>query len=470
VLPYLLAAAASQAKLEVRLETHLTSYSSKPGTPFRCVVIRTFHAGDLTIPQGSIVRGVVRKAQSVGLGFRHERAALELTFMNFETPDGHIWPLDATLSSIDNAREQVNAHGRIKGVLAANNPGNLLNGFWTRPTSNLAFRSLVGLTGVANQVWLKYSMGPMGAAGLFAARCALVKFPEPEIHLPPGTDMHLTVAVPAHKEYAKERGENDKEQPPDAEFARSFSAWVASRLSAINYTSGRTAPDMLNVILFGSRVQVIDAFRVAGWSQADERGWGTSSRVYLAFSAMHSYHSAPVSPLLYRGSLPDLVFEKSFDTVTQRHHIRFWYGGAFRGEDVWLGAATHDSGVTFRLASLSFSHKIDADIDIERQKIRTDLNFAGCSEDPLLMARPIGAQRGESERATTDERILLLTTRFCEASGSTEAAPPPPGTRLSRFTRRMVLETRNYLLRDNIYYWGYRFIRSSRNHVNPLVH
>src|SRR5581483_6804729 len=97
--PCFLQASGLQPKLEVRLRTHLTSYASKPGTPFECVVLRSFESGSLSIPQGSIIRGSVRKAQSVGLGFRHERAALELSFSSFETPDGHTFPLEAKLFS-----------------------------------------------------------------------------------------------------------------------------------------------------------------------------------------------------------------------------------------------------------------------------------------------------------------------------------------------------------------------------------
>jgi hypothetical protein len=29
---------------------------------------------------------------------------------------------------------------------------------------------------------------------------------------------------------------------------------------------------------------------------------------------------------------------------------------------------------------------------------------------------------------------------------------------LKRFTRRFFLETRNYVVRENLYYWGYRLI------------
>lgn len=478
-LPLSLAAAEARSAtavhpdLEVRLLNHLTSYSSPVGTHFRCVVIRGFHAGGLVIPRGSLVFGTVRKQQAVGLGFRHERAALELSFESYQTPAGDDLPLDANLASIDNAREEVTAKGRIKGVLAANNPGNLLNGFWARPSSNLAFRSLVGLTGAANQVWLKYSMGPMGAAGLFVARSIIVAFPEPEIHLPPGTDMSLRVRVPEAdlSSQAMALETSAASGVLVSETSDGLSDWAKARLQPIFFANGAPAEDLLNVLVLGSREQVVAAFATSGWTLADHRSLRASSRVYGAFSSMRTYSAAPVSVLLYRGLEPDLVFEKSLDTVTQRHHVRFWRAGVFNGDEVWLGAATHDTGVTFRLRSMAFTHKIDRNIDLEREKVATDLDFSGCSEKPVLLHSSLRASSYELGRVSTDGRLVMLAAQPCSSAELTmEDVPLPPGNRLTRVTRRVVLETRNYLLRDNAYYWGYRVIRSSHNHSIPLLH
>ena len=66
------AASSSDGELQVRLKTPLTSYSTKPGTPFECVVIRDLVANDaVLIPQGAIVRGHVGRVTTVGLGIRH---------------------------------------------------------------------------------------------------------------------------------------------------------------------------------------------------------------------------------------------------------------------------------------------------------------------------------------------------------------------------------------------------------------
>lgn len=445
--------------LEIRLQNHLTSYASPPGTQFRCVVIRAFCVdGRVLIPKGSIVYGTVRKEIRVGLGLIHERAGLDLSFDQYETPDGQRFPLIAKLVSIDNAREQVTPEGGIKGVLAANNPGNLFNGFWERPSANIALRSLVGLTGAANQIWLKYSMGPIGAAGLFAARCFIMAFPEPEIYLPPGADMKLTVNAPVVTEASTPV--SDAANVDLTNTASDLSQWVRDKLDPISHRNGQEAADVFNVILLGSREQIVSAFNAAGWSSADRKSLRTSSHVYQAFSAMRSYAAAPVSKLFFHGSEPDLIFEKSLDTVTQRHHVRFWRAGLFDGQEVWLGAATHDTGVNFKFRHMTFSHQIDRHIDPERDKIITDLSFSECSGSAAFFNGSEDSPAYKSGQVTTDGRVAVLAARSCTASVDIDNEPAPPGNKLSRLTRRAVLETRNYLLRDNAYYWGYRMFRS----------
>ena len=445
---------ADAPKLEVRLQNNLTSYSSPPGTGFRCVVIRPYKLnGQVVIPTGSIVFGTVLKEQRVGMGLIHERAALELAFDRYQTPAGDQYPLKATLASIDNSREQVSSKGRIKGVLAANNPGNLLNGFWARPSFGLAYRAMVGLTGASNQVWLKYSMGPAGIAGLFVVRCVILPFPEPEIQLPSGTDMKLTVKLPA--QLKAEASLLPSLQANNEE----LSEWLKGRLDRISYSNGQTAPDLINVILLGPREKVFSSFITSGWSRADRRSLLSSSHVYEAFSSMQSYATAPVSKLLYRGAEPDLVFEKSLNTVTQRHHIRLWNAGNFRGTEVWLGAATHDTGIKFRFSSTVLTHAIDRNIDAEREKVSTDLTFTGCSAAASSLGLPARFLAHQDEKIITDGQATVLEAQPCVNEAGFDTAVKPPGTRFTRLARRVVLEAREYMVRDNTYYWAYQFIR-----------
>jgi len=447
--------------LKIRLETHLTTYASKAGSPFRAVVVSDYERdGRIVIPRDSLVYGVVSRVKKVGLGFRHERAGLWLKFEAYVTPDGQRLPFSAQVVSIDNAREKVLRDGQIRGVLAAQNPNGLLNGFWynPRPDFGFIFHSAIGLTGVAHQVLGILPIGTPGAAALLALRCVVIRFPEPEIHLAPGTDMNLAVSLPAGP---------IPSYPvvPTAPVSESLAEQLSVIPREVTRRNGIPADDIINFVFLGSKQDLTESFMHMGWSKAEQRSARSFSREYAAFSSMRSYRTAPVSRLYYRGMLPDLVFQKSLNTVTKRDHIRIWHYGDIDGQDVWLGAATHDSGITFRAAAFQFSHRIDADLDVERATVVNDLAFAGCSAPASFIDDSAEVPPSKDGFATTDGRIAVVSITDCQRpsfaaslSGG-QRAPGPPGTKLTRVVRRLVLESRNYFLRENAYYWTYELIR-----------
>jgi hypothetical protein len=443
--------------LQVRLETHLTSYKSHAGTRFQCVVISPYEVnGRVLIPRDSIIYGTVRRAQSVRLGLLRERAGLDLSFLRYRTPDGAIFPLSAKVAAIDNARELVGRDGHIKGVLAATNPEEVLNGIWEKPGLDMMYRPLIGLTGVGGEILERFPMGPIGPGVLFGVRCLLMRFPEPEIHLTPGTDLSLKVdamgtvfqptAIPA---------------APD--MPEGLSEWLASQPFTVEKPNGRQAEDVINVAFLGSRDDVSEAFNASGWYPADATTFNTFSRLYLAYNGKRRYDTAPVSKLFYQGRLPDMVFEKSFDTVSKRHHIRIWSAGVFDGQQVWLAAATHDTGIYFDRRSFHFSHRIDKNLDDERSKIAVDLSYAGCAQPPMYAAR-FGEARLPSHGAPviTDGEVAVLPLQSCKPIDyGDDPGPGLPGNKVTRLIRRVILEARTYVVRENVYYWTFEIVRHS---------
>lgn len=455
---------ASQAVslLKVRLETHLTTYRSRPGTPFRAVAVSDYQRdGRIVIPRDSVVYGTVTRVMKVGLGFRHERARLWLKFDEYETPDGQHVPFSAKLVSIDNAREKVLPGGQIRGVLAAQNPNGLLNGMWYNPRPDFDFfflHSAIGLTGVAHQVLQILPIGTPGAAALLALRCAVIRFPEPEIHLLPGTDMNLAVTFP-------EGPIPSYPVHPPLPVSPSLTEQLATISRETTRRNGKPADDIINVIFVSSRQDLADAFTEMGWSRAEQRSARSFSREYSAFASMSGYQTAPVSRLYYHGVLPDLVFQKSLNTVSKRDHIRIWHYGVIEGQDIWLGAATHDSGIIFRANAFQFSHRIDRALDVERATVVDDLAFAGCSTPVSFIDDSAEVPHSRDGFATTDGRMAVVSIKDCSGSSfaashsDDETAPGLPGNKLTRVMRRLVLESRNYLLRENAYYWTYELIR-----------
>jgi hypothetical protein len=113
---------------------------------------------------------------------------------------------------------------------------------------------------------------------------------------------------------------------------------------------------------------------------------------------------------------------------------------------------------------MSFSHKIDRRIDLERAKIVNDLLFIDCAEDPQYVDRPeVENIKGSGKNIVTDGRLALLTLKSCDETPQEEpAVPAPPQSRLGRIARRMMLEGRQYALRGNAYYWAYRALTYRR--------
>lgn len=457
LLAFVAAAAAPAASLHLRLETALTSYGSKVGDRFRTVVIAPYERdGRVLLPAGTTVFGTVFRAKAVGMGFVRERASLGVKFDEYELPEGRRFPFAARLRRVDNARETVNAKGEIKGILAANYPQSLVGGVWLSPNPARITRSFIGLTGATGRLVQEYSMGPIGAAVVVGIRCALFKLPEPEIRLPAGAELRASV-----ENIAEDAPTFDP--APETPVPADVADWLRARPVGVDHPSGMTVADIINVALLGSRADIVRAFVHAGWVEAEPLGKASISRAYRAYSGQSGYAAAPVSKLLYLNNEADLVFEKSLNTLSKRHHIRIWKTG---DDEVWLAAATHDVRVAFENGSIT--HQIDPWLDVERAKIGNDLAFTACAGPAGYVDRPSAAQTGKQRDAVrTDGRLAVISLRgTCTGVPAPTAVelPNPPRTRAARLVRRMILEGRQYALRGHPYYWGYRFATMASAH------
>jgi hypothetical protein len=444
--------------LEVRLETPLATFSARPGDPIQAVTTHPLRDGSSGyLPAGSRVYGSVAEVRSVGMGLIRERASLLLRFDEIELPSSVRVPLHARLAGIDNARESVTRTGLIRGVLAAQNPQNFTQGLWRRPNIRLFSRSALGVTGLSGKLASRFSFAPGLSAGLMAARGVLTHMPEPEISLPQGIDLKLRL---------QQFPETQEGPPPDCCIVpQAVRDRIEDLHPFLDKPKGKPVVDLLNIAFLGSRADLDAAFSSAGWLPAEPLTRATFAKAYKAYTTMSGYGSAPVSLLQWRGRAPSVVYQKSFNTLSQRHHVRVYPAGDVDGRKLWLGAATHDVGIGFDPASLSFTHRVDFRIDREREKVATDLLFPSCAEQLGYVPRPRLANLS-APAAITDGRILVLSLQPCSQSfhhPSTQRLQAPGG-RLRRAARRILLETRNYLLRGNAYYFAIAFFR---DHLLP---
>jgi hypothetical protein len=458
------------ASIELRLTTPLTSYGSKPGTGFESVVVSSrADQGRQFLPPGTIVRGEVRKRAAVGMGIRHERASLELEFQEYQLADGQRFPLEAKLRALDNARETVTEKGAIRGILAARTPHTFLQGVWHTPNLQLFQRSFLGLTGASGKVFTQFTagasplLGPISAGAIFAVRVAVFRMAEPEIQLPIGTEMrihlmHVPAEAPSFDPLEEVKLEAD------------LAGALAVQPASVRKANGRIERDIINIAFAGTREQIIDAFQAAGWHQADRWNLKTVERGFMAYNRQTAFATAPASKLYYQDTRADLVFQKSLDTMSKRHHVRIWRTEV-DGQEMWLGAATHDIGVTFHEGM--FTHKIHPKIDYERGKIVDDLAFSGCSDGTGYVERPLLKRAwDDGDGIITDGRLAVVQLRSSCAPregldlAETSAVQKPPRSGASGLARRLVLEGRNYVFRSNPYYMVYDAWRWHLNERN----
>lgn len=170
------------------------------------------------------------------------------------------------------------------------------------------------------------------------------------------------------------------------------------------HTPNNTLSDPTNLMFLGARQQLIAAFGEAGWFAPDDLGVKSALKTAQATLRQSGYSSAPVSSLLIAGRPPDLVFQKSLDTFAKRHHLRIWkLARTYKGQEVWVGAATHDIATMNSRGGSKWSHRIDPHVDRERDWVETDLLFVGTGITYADVDRPAAPKK--LENATGDEIV-----------------------------------------------------------------
>ncbi|MBV9235579.1 MAG: LssY C-terminal domain-containing protein [Xanthobacteraceae bacterium] len=163
--------------------------------------------------------------------------------------------------------------------------------------------------------------------------------------------------------------------------------------------------DPVNLVLIGTRQQLHAAFAAAGWLTADRLSLISSWRMAQTFITNTPYPTAPFSTLYLFGRGQDFGFQKAIDnSPRKRHHIRFWALGMEQVEQklgtadlwlptdrpaedarvLWVGAGTKDTGFSLTKLTFQFTHATDADTNLERDYIITELSKAKAIADVNL--------------------------------------------------------------------------------------
>lgn len=447
--------------LHVRLTTAVGSYASVPGSVVRAVLIAPVKLDDeVVLAAGSTLAGRVKSVTRVGLGLRHETAGLDLVFDRITPLGGGSVPLGARVSDVDNGRERVTADGRIHGV---------------RSTGSMSYR----VSGYIRTV-LEWEVHAELAE--WVIRSLVMEVPEPEIYYPAGVELTLTLTRPLVAP-PPPPAQQDVAQTLSADDREALSNIVAGLPDRTQTPVSGHNSDLTNVLLIGSRDELADSFQAAGWTEPGPDSFRDRIHWIRAAGELRGDKAAPMSTLLLKGEQADISWQKGLNDVAKRHHIRLWQtAGTWHGRPMWIGAATRDVDFAYLRPGRKLAHKIDEDVDAERDKVAYDLAFSNCGSVLDWIGRPSVPQymhNSTGDPIATDGRMVVVELNGCRAPRlATETFDTEPlpahGDRLQRFTRREILSARNDWLRTNPYWrsfeasrWLVEYIRERRKHRFP---
>jgi hypothetical protein len=142
--------------------------------------------------------------------------------------------------------------------------------------------------------------------------------------------------------------------------------------------------DMVNFLIIGSEDAMQRVFTTAGWVKVDADVKGTVLHGILESLSKESYLTMPMSELYLFGRPQDYgwAHAEPISVVRSRNHLRIWKAPfQVKGEALWVGAATHDIGFERDERNNGVTHKIDPDIDLERDYVEKTLSSTGLVTD-----------------------------------------------------------------------------------------
>jgi hypothetical protein len=191
------------------------------------------------------------------------------------------------------------------------------------------------------------------------------------------------------------------------------------------------AGDMVNFLIIGSESAMQKAFTNSGWVKVDADVRGAVLHGLIESISKESYVTMPMSQLYLFGRPQDYgwAHAEPIKVVASRNHLRIWKAPFdVNGQTLWIGAATHDIGFERDNRNDGLTHKIDPDIDLERDYVEKTLVSTGLvaevtyvlPRDPMKEARTATGGSFHS-----DGRVLILHLGEAAADISANAASAP---------------------------------------------
>ncbi len=138
--------------------------------------------------------------------------------------------------------------------------------------------------------------------------------------------------------------------------------------------------DMVNFLILASESGMQRAFTTAAWVKVDADVKSTVLHGIIGSLSKEAYLTMPMSPLYLFGRAQDYgwAHAEPISVVASRNHLRVWKAPfTINGGTVWVGAATHDIGFERDQRNNGITHKIDPNIDAERDYVGKTLSSTG---------------------------------------------------------------------------------------------
>ncbi|MDD2483049.1 MAG: LssY C-terminal domain-containing protein [Candidatus Shapirobacteria bacterium] len=156
--------------------------------------------------------------------------------------------------------------------------------------------------------------------------------------------------------------------------------------------------DPVNIIFDGTRDELENVFKNIGWYKADKLTIKSGIKMFFSVLLNKAYLKAPFGLLFLFGRKQDIGFQKAIgNSPKRRHHIRFWATNTDKiinpldikywtkkqkiNRDkafTWIGAGSEDMGIGFKKISYQITHRVDPEVDEERDYILSELKKANC--------------------------------------------------------------------------------------------
>ncbi len=193
------------------------------------------------------------------------------------------------------------------------------------------------------------------------------------------------------------------------DIARSFGKLVCPVFRDV---SGAHQEPMNVIVIARDEAAFVSVMERAGWLRSDPVTVPNMAKLTEASFSKRSYPRAPMTPSFWNTHVHDPGFQKETDegTVHARHHARFWKAPVrtVDGESVYVGTASLDTGIKWIV-----THRIDPDIDTERETLFVDLVSTGRVEfsEKIQFVDPALGKNFSGDPFFTDGEAYLLRLR-----------------------------------------------------------